>query len=188
MRTGEFMSSASTVEITPDMKMGDILGRFPSAKRALFQKYHIGGCSSCGYSMDQSLEEVMINHKRDKEVQNAIQHIYESAEVDRLMQIEPADLHKRLQSEEGIKLVDVREDWEADIVKLPGSELITQKLAYEILQKWDKNTTIVFFCHHGQRSLEAASYFKGHGLVNAKSLTGGIDRYSTEIDPSLPRY
>ena len=182
------MNTTTQVEITPSTSMGEILESYPSAKRALFQKYHIGGCSSCGYSLDQSLEEVMINHKRDKEVGNAIKYIYESAEVDKLLQISPKELKQKLDLGSEIKLVDVREDWEIEIAKLPGSEVITQKLAYEILNKMDKNTEIVFYCHHGLRSLEAASYFKGHGLPNVKSLQGGINLYSSEVDPSIPRY
>jgi rhodanese-related sulfurtransferase len=87
-----------------------------------------------------------------------------------------------------VKIVDVREDWEIEIAKLPGSEVINQKLAYEILNKMDKNTEVVFYCHHGLRSLEAASYFKGHGLPNVKSLKGGIELYTMEVDPSIPRY
>jgi rhodanese-related sulfurtransferase len=74
------------------------------------------------------------------------------------------------------------------LLSIPGSEMISQKLAYEILNKWDKNTTTVFICHHGMRSLEATSYFKGHGLPNCKSLTGGVDLWSVEIDPSMKRY
>jgi len=182
------MNSTTGVEITPSTSMGEILSNFPSAKRALFQKYHIGGCSSCGYSLEESLEEVMINHKRDKEVNNAIQYIYESAEVDKLLQISPAELKQKLDSGLDIKIVDVREDWEIEIAKLPGSEVINQKLAYEILNKMDKNTEVVFYCHHGLRSLEAASYFKGHGLPNVKSLKGGIESYTMEVDPSIPRY
>lgn len=182
------MNSTTQVEITPSTSMGDILANYPSAKRALFQKYHIGGCSSCGYSLDQSLEEVMINHKRNNEVPNAIQYIYESAEVDKLLQISPVELKAKLDSGIDVKLVDVREDWEIELAKLPNSEVITQKLAYTILNQWDKNTEIVFYCHHGVRSLEAASYFKGHGLPNVKSLKGGIDLYSQDVDSSIPQY
>jgi len=93
------MNSTIQVEITPQTSMGDILNYYPSAKRALFQKYHIGGCSSCGYSLDESLEEVMLNHKREKEVGNAIKFIYESAEADKLLQITPGDLKVKLDSE-----------------------------------------------------------------------------------------
>jgi rhodanese-related sulfurtransferase len=182
------MNSTIQVEITPQTSMGDILNHYPSAKRALFQKYHIGGCSSCGYSLDESLEDVMLNHKREKEVGNAIKYIYESAEVDKLLQISPMDLKVKIDSGSPILLVDVREDWEIEIARLPKSEVISQKLAYEILNKMDKNSEVIFYCHHGQRSLEAASYFKGHGLPNVKSLQGGIHLYSQEIDSTIPKY
>ncbi|MDX1958771.1 MAG: rhodanese-like domain-containing protein [Leptospiraceae bacterium] len=182
------MSLTVTKEINPEMTMGEILSNYPSAKRALFQKYHIGGCSSCGYSLDESLAVVMLNHRREKEVSNAIQYIYESAEVDRQLQLTPTELKSKLDSGEEIFLIDVREDWEIETAKLPNSQVITQKLAYEILNKWDKNSQLVFYCHSGIRSLEAASYFKGHGMPNVKSLMGGIDRYSLEVDPSIPRY
>lgn len=182
------MSTTPTKEITPQTTMGEILSVYPSAKRALFQKYHIGGCSSCGYSLDQTLEEVMINHRRGKEVQNAIQYIYQSAEIDKMAQITPQELKTMMENAERFHLIDVREDWEIEIASLPNSQILTQRLAYEILNQWDKNEKIIFYCHHGLRSLEAAAYFIGHGIKNAKSLSGGIDRYSAEIDPSIPRY
>ena len=43
-------------------------------------------------------------------------------------------------------------------------------------------------CHHGVRSLDAAAYLRGHGFVNAKSMSGGIDAWALQIDPSTPRY
>ncbi|MCE9498968.1 MAG: hypothetical protein K8R21_00375, partial [Leptospira sp.] len=90
------MNTVTGPEIKKDMSMGDIITHYPSAKRALFQKYHVGGCSSCGYALDETLEEVMINHKRDKEVDNAIKFIYESAEIDKQMQLDPSELKKKL--------------------------------------------------------------------------------------------
>ena len=53
---------------------------------------------------------------------------------------------------------------------------------------WPKHTPIVFCCHLGQRSLDAASYFAGHGFTEVRSMTGGLDAWSTEVDPSVPRY
>lgn len=175
-------------QISQNMQMQQIMEVYPGAKRALFQKYHIGGCSSCGFQPSDTLEQVFINHNRPGEVEAAISWIYESARVDEEMQIEPSVLKSELDAGQGWKLIDVRDEMEAEIVSLPGSELITRELAYEILQKWPKDTKIAFYCHSGVRSLEAASYFKGHGLPNVKSLKGGIDRWAVEIDPSLPRY
>ncbi|MCB1179865.1 MAG: hypothetical protein KDK36_19975 [Leptospiraceae bacterium] len=182
------MSDTITKEITPKMTMGEIIDEYPSAKRVLFQKYHVGGCSSCGYSLEETLEEVMVNHRRDKEISNAINFIYESAEIDRQSQLSPKEFKEMIDKGEDVKIIDIREDWEIEAASIPGSMIITQQLAYEILHKWDKNTKIVFYCHHGIRSLEAASYFKGHGLPNVKSLTGGIDKFSEEIDSSIPKY
>ena len=51
-----------------------------------------------------------------------------------------------------------------------------------------KDTPIVFHCHLGQRSLDAASYFAGHGFKNVRSMTGGIDAWSSEVDESILRY
>ena len=76
---------------------------------------------------------------------------------------------------------------EFDAVHIPGSEFLTQELMHE-LGGWPKEQLIVFVCHHGIRSLDAASYFAGHGLENVRSLSGGIDAWSIEVDSSLPRY
>ncbi|MCE9596815.1 MAG: rhodanese-like domain-containing protein [Spirochaetia bacterium] len=175
-------------QITDSMQMQDIMEAYPGAKRALFQKYHIGGCQSCGFSPTDTLSEVFIKHNRPTEVEGAITYIYESARVDEEMQIEPAVLKAELDQGIPWKLIDVRDEMEAEIVTLPGSQLITRELAYEILEKMPKDVKIAFYCHSGIRSMEATSYFKGHGLKNVKSLKGGIDRWAVEIDQSLPRY
>ena len=47
---------------------------------------------------------------------------------------------------------------------------------------------IVFYCHVGARSLDAAAYYAGHGFKNVRSMTGGIDAWSSEVDESVPRY
>ena len=177
-----------TKEITPEMKMEEILDIYPGARRALFTRYHIGGCSSCGFSPQDTLEQVFINHNREQLTGEAIEFIYESARIDGEMQLEPSDLKADMEGSKKYKVVDVREVWEADIVTIPGAELLDQDLAYEMLQKWPKDTKIAFFCHHGHRSLEAAAYFRGHGLTNVKSLVGGIDRWAEEVDSSLSRY
>jgi rhodanese-related sulfurtransferase len=85
------------------------------------------------------------------------------------------------------KLVDVRtrEDFEA--VHIEGAIPFTEQLMQE-LPGWDRSQQIIFMCHHGVRSLDAAAYFAGHGLENVRSLKGGIDAWSCEVDPSLARY
>jgi len=56
------------------------------------------------------------------------------------------------------------------------------------LQRLENAERVVFFCHHGMRSLDAAAWLRSQGVEGAQSMTGGIERWSTEIDPSVPRY
>jgi rhodanese-related sulfurtransferase len=87
-----------------------------------------------------------------------------------------------------IKLLDVRTPGEYATAQIPGSVLIDQSLAQEILQTWPKESPIVTVCHHGIRSLDAAVYLRGHGFANVRSMSGGIEARSLEIDSSIPRY
>src|ERR687887_1684661 len=94
---------------------------------------------------------------------------------------ETADLLKQ----QKIKLLDVRTPEEYAIASVPGSVLVDQSLAQEILQTWPKDTAIVTMCHHGMRSLDAAAYLRGHGFANTRSMSGGIDAWALEIDSAV---
>ena len=158
---------------------------FPSAQRALFQKFHVGGCSSCGFQPTDTLATVAMNH--GLEVSEVVEHIQRSQEMEKNLEVsarETADLLK----EGKIKLLDVRSEEEYAIANVPGSMLVSQTLAQEILQTWPKETEIVTMCHHGMRSLDAAAYLRGHGFMNTRSMTGGIDAWALQIDSSVPRY
>ena len=87
-----------------------------------------------------------------------------------------------------IKLLDVRTPEEFAIASVPGSVLVDQALAQEIMQTWPKDTVIVTMCHHGMRSLDAAAYLRGHGFTNTRSMSGGIDAWAVQIDSSIQRY
>ena len=97
---------------------------------------------------------------------------------------EAHDLWKR----GAIKLLDVRGKEERQLARIEGVPMVDQDLSREIIGKWPKDTPIVLHCHHGIRSLDAASYFTAQGFTNVKSLTGGIDAWSNEVDPSVPKY
>lgn len=86
-----------------------------------------------------------------------------------------------------IRLIDVRTEEEHAIAHIEGATLFTRELAQEMVN-WPKDTPIVFHCHHGSRSLDAAHYMVQQGFSNVKSMNGGIDAWSVEIDPSVPRY
>ena len=87
-----------------------------------------------------------------------------------------------------IKLLDIRSREEFEAVKIPGSEIMTADLQQEALGKWDKETRTIIIDHTGDRSLDVAAFFIGHGLKKTAALAGGIDAYSKEVDPNIPRY
>jgi len=165
--------------------MQQVTSVFPSAQRALFQKYHVGGCSSCGFQPADTLAAVAVSHGLD--VNELVEHIRRSAEMEVNLEITPRETAALLMGGK-IKLLDVRTPEEYAIASVRGSTLVDQALAQEIMQNWPKETAIVTMCHHGMRSLDAAAYLRGHGFANAKSMSGGIDAWALEIDSSVPRY
>jgi rhodanese-related sulfurtransferase len=176
----------TTTSIDPNIPMRELLAAFPGARRALFVKYHIGGCSSCGFSPDETLAGVCARNE-NLPVDEAVAHILQSHEQDLKMQIAPADLAARLKSG-AVKLLDIRTREEFDAARIDGASLFTQELMQEIMTTWDKAASFVIVDHDGSRSLDAVSYFAGHGFENVKALRGGIDAWSVEVDPSVPRY
>ncbi len=88
-------------------------------------------------------------------------------------------------------VIDVREPEEYAIAHLDGARLIPMQSVPSELQKLDEladQCTLLVLCHHGVRSLQVASWLRERGIENAYSVAGGIDRWSREIDPSVPRY
>ncbi len=177
----------ATAKITKRSTMQEVLEVYPSAQRALFQRFHIGGCNNCGYEPGDILEEVAHSHKI-KDLDEVINFIEQAEQADRRIQMSPGEVAAALQSDTPPRLVDVRtlEEWE--LAQIQGATLNTEALAQELMRWPKKKTFIVFYCHHGQRSLDAASYFAGHGFKNVRSMTGGIEAWSLEVDPSVPRY
>jgi rhodanese-related sulfurtransferase len=178
---------SSTATIDPQITMRELLEQFPGAQRALFRKYHIGGCSSCGFGPDETLAGLCARNE-NLDVDEVVEHIVASDAADRAMQMEPRELAERLAGREKVQVLDVRTREEFDVVKIDNAQLFTQELMQEILSKWPRENLLVVYDHQGTRSMDAAAYFQGQGFENVKSLRGGIDAWSAEIDPKLPRY
>ena len=87
-------------------------------------------------------------------------------------------------------LVDVRQPWEHERVHLAGDVLVPldQLSDADDLIAPPPGALVVAYCHHGIRSLSGAALLERMGHARVASLAGGIDRWSVEIDPSLPRY
>ena len=177
----------TTETIDPAITMQELLLAFPGAQRALFRKYHIGGCSSCGFQPTETLAQVCERNER-LPVNEVVDHILASHEADLKMSVTPAELDAKLKNGTPARLVDVRTREEFEAVHIEGSVLLSQDLMQEGLMKWDRAGLLVLIDHLGARSPDAAAYFAGHGFENAKSLRGGIDAWSRDVDASLPRY
>ena len=180
-------STAQPPEIDANITMGDVLDRFPGAKRALFAAYHIGGCQSCSYDNDETLAEVC-ERNENLPVDEVINHILQAHETDRKILIDPSDLAEALKSESAPRVLDLRTSEEHKAVALPGSEMFSNDLMQDIFGNEPKDRMIVMYDHTGDKVLDAAAYLIGHGYKNTRGLRGGIDAYAQEVDSSIPRY
>jgi rhodanese-related sulfurtransferase len=103
----------------------------------------------------------------------------------------PAEIESQIKKGEKLILVDVREPEEYAITRIDGSVLIPMQTVPAELQRIEAMTDegkLVIICHHGVRSLQVTHWLRQQGVENCVSLTGGIDRWSWEIDPTVPRY
>ncbi len=175
------------VALDPNMTMGELLRQFPGAQRALFRKYHIGGCSSCGFAMNETLAGVC-GRNDNLPVHEVLDEITAADAAERAMQIEPRELGGKMTRGERVNLLDIRTREEFEAVKIAGAHFFSQDLMQEMTSKWSRQDLLVIYDHSGERSLDAAAWFQGHGFENVKVLRGGIDAWSAEVDPKLPRY
>ena len=104
------------------------------------------------------------------------------------LEISAREVKRRLDAGEKLLLVDVREPQEHAICQIEGAVLIPMGTIPANLQKLDVDEEVICFCHHGVRSFDVANWLRSQGVACAKSMSGGIDRWSVEIDPNVPRY
>jgi rhodanese-related sulfurtransferase len=102
----------------------------------------------------------------------------------------PPELASELRSPKPPRLLDVRQPEEHALVALPGSALIPLGELHarvDEIEAW-KEDTVVVYCHHGIRSAQAVALLRAVGFTNVHNLSGGIDRWTSEVEPTLPRY
>jgi rhodanese-related sulfurtransferase len=175
----------SVAELTPETKMGDIMEALPGGRRALFARYHLGGCSSCAFSDSETLAELA--SRSDIDPDEVLAHLLSSHQHDAAMFISPADLKARLDSGEEITLVDVRTREEHEAVAITGSAFFTQESQQQFFSL-PPETVIVIYDHLGRSVLDQVAWFRGHSMKETYGLQGGIDAWSREVDSSVQRY
>ena len=103
----------------------------------------------------------------------------------------PREVQQRMEAGEAIRLIDVREPGEFAVTRISGAELIpmgTVPSRLEYLDAVADEATLIVYCHHGVRSLNVTCWLREQGIAACQSMAGGIDRWSEEVDASVPRY
>lgn len=179
---------ATSVGVSEAMTMGEITTRFPGARRALFARYHIGGCSSCAYQDTETLADVCT--RNDIIPKELMEHIINSHSEDMKMLIDPLKVKELLDRNIEVRFVDTRTREEHEAVEIPGSYFMTQELQQEIFSQWDRSEklTIIIYDHLGKSSLDTCAWFIGHEMEHTYALLGGIDAWSQLVDNSISRY
>lgn len=105
------------------------------------------------------------------------------------MNISVTELKTRLDRADKIRLIDVRENDEWAVAKIDKAELIPlsrfQQLA---LEKLSPDEEIILYCHHGVRSARAKGFLNAQGYNKVLNLTGGIDAWAVQVEPTMKRY
>ncbi|GJG85835.1 rhodanese-like domain-containing protein [Gemmatimonadetes bacterium T265] len=100
----------------------------------------------------------------------------------------PHELAERMRGPRPPTVIDVREPWEYRIAQIAGSRLVPLGTLPAALSTFDPEADYVLLCHHGVRSLTGMHLLRERGLTRVAHLAGGIDAWSTDVDPSVPRY
>jgi len=104
--------------------------------------------------------------------------------------LSPSTLRQWLDDQRPFLLLDCREQVEYDFARIENSQLLPMSEIADRLDELNgyRDSPIVVYCHHGVRSLHVANWLIGNGFTQVHNLEGGIDRWSLEVDPQVPRY
>jgi rhodanese-related sulfurtransferase len=106
------------------------------------------------------------------------------------LEVSPAEAKSRLSAARAV-LIDVREPEEYALAHIDDSQLMPMQSIPAQLQQLEglaDERDLLVLCHHGVRSLQTAAWLRERGIENCFSVAGGIDQWSREIDPGVPRY
>jgi adenylyltransferase/sulfurtransferase len=103
-------------------------------------------------------------------------------------EITARELGERLARGDPLEVIDVREPHEWEIARIPGATLIPLGSLPARVAELDSSRELVLHCHHGQRSQRALEFLRQAGFRKLKNLRGGIEAWSQDVDPTVPRY
>jgi monothiol glutaredoxin len=170
------------IEISPDYRYN--LG-FDSAQEKDFKIESLDYTLLIDLASARRAENVVIDFQSNTDAAGF--KITNDAEPPVVKPLTPQAVKAKRDANESFEFLDVRTPQEREIARIDSTKLLDQT-AIEQISQMDKNTSLVFHCHHGARADQAAQHFIGLGFVNVYNMTGGIDAWAAEIDTSIPRY
>ncbi len=105
-----------------------------------------------------------------------------------IAEITPQELQSQLNGGTDVLILDVREPWELELCSVPGALAIPMNEIPQRLGELDRSRPIAVMCHHGGRSLRVAHFLVQQGFPSVSNLSGGIDAWREQIDPSMRPY
>lgn len=103
-------------------------------------------------------------------------------------EITPEQVKAKLENGEAPLLLDIREPWEFATARIEGSKHLPMSEVPARVAELDPEANIVVVCHAGVRSAHVTEWLRENGFQKAQSMSGGIDRWSRMVDPSVPIY
>lgn len=169
-------------DLTTASTMAEILEILPGAQRAIFARYHLGGCQSCAFANDETLADLC--RRSEIPADEVLAHLLASHAHDAAMWLEPAVANTR---RDEFRFIDLRTREEHEAVCISKSEFFTQELQQQLFAG-DSAAKILLYDHTGRNALDQVAWFRGHGLNETYAMLGGIDAWSREVDPTVQRY
>lgn len=120
-------------------------------------------------------------------IKNMFFNMFQS-QSDPSLNISPEEVKAKLDRGEKIVLLDVREPWEVALNRVGDPVVISMAELGDRYTELNPEAEIVVYCHTGVRSLKATRFLKDRQYKNVKNLAGGIDAWSLQVDPKVPRY
>jgi rhodanese-related sulfurtransferase len=105
-----------------------------------------------------------------------------------MTEISPQDLKARLERKEAPLLLDVRQDWETKLCRLPNAVHIPIEEIELRVEELNPEDPIVVYCHAGVRSAAVAEFLRSLGFKDVRNLAGGVDLWARTVDPTMRRY
>ena len=155
---------------------------WPTIPQLYINREFVGGCDIVEeLSTNGELAEVLKQAYPDREFTPPPP----PAEVQEISSTEASEM---LKQNPEIPLLDVRSEEERAMACINNSRLLDNQLAQEIQESWDLESPMILICHQGVRSLQAGQYFTSQGFQQVYHISDGIDGWSLNVDPAIPRY